>query len=424
MRWTQRLQTIWSTGDSGDAVRPAFPSLGHRLAHRPQNSRFADAPFAADTLASLIQLEAMPRWVRVIHVNDLPEPRSIDAAAVSLTSAVGDGLTPLDDAHKPSPELWRQLSYAAGGADSDPLAAEHDGSRTVEISGNPREPGRPTMIFSDWLSISGPERDNGRGALLLVRSYSRGHVRHAGSVGQPDRRIGLAHAGYRIPGNAAAPPFYCDGAERNDRLFACHGVQIITETLGATVLGIGDSIIHSSCTSGEMSGFGIRACAMLSTAGRPVSYVNEGYPGRNSAGFAWCGDWAIRNLRPQVALIQTWSQNEPWTRDMAELSFARAVALADLARRHGGVPVLCTAAPVFADCPEAEVHRRHNIARVRALAAQGMPLLDLDALWGTGGNPNAYRPEFSAGDGMHPNDNGCHAAALVLAPQLRRILGG
>jgi hypothetical protein len=114
--------------------------------------------------------------------------------------------------------------------------------------------------------------------------------------------------------------------------FAVHGVQYISPALGATVVGIGDSIMASSCTTGQSSGFGIRACAIVSTPQLPVSYFNEGYPGRNSSGFCSCGTWVIQHLKPQAALIQTWSGNEPWTREMADLSVARAMAVADTAR--------------------------------------------------------------------------------------------
>jgi hypothetical protein len=88
------------------------------------------------------------------------------------------------------------------------------------------------------------------------------------------------------------------------------------------------------------------------------------------------------------------------------------------------VPILTTAAPSFVPDPEGEPVRRASNERVRALAAQGFPVLDLDALWGDGGRPTGYRPDYDAGDNWHPNDRACAAAAAVLAPLLRRILPG
>src|ERR1700674_2465284 len=76
---------------------------------------------------------------------------------------------------------------------------------------------------------------------------------------------------------------------------------------------------------------------------------------------------------------------------MADLSVARAMAVADTARRNRCAPILVTPAPVFGTNPEAEAHRQHNRTRGRAAAQAGGYLLDLDTLWGTGATPNTYR---------------------------------
>jgi hypothetical protein len=49
--------------------------------------------------------------------------------------------------------------------------------------------------------------------------------------------------------------------------------------------------------------------------------------------------------------------------------------------------------------------------------------LGLDTLWSTGAKPNTDRHEYDWGNQMHPNDAACAAAAHVLAPMLRQILG-
>ena len=238
----------------------------------------------------------------------------------------------------------------------------------------------------------------------------------------PDRAIGRLHAGFCADGNLTTSPWTAPQTNAVNT-FAVHGVQYILPALGATVVGIGDSIMASSCTTGQSSGFGIRACAIVSTPQLPVSYFNEGYPGRNSIGFCSCGTWVIQHLTPQAALIQTWSGYEPWTREMADLSFARAMAVTDTARRNHCVPILVTPPPVFGTNPEAEADRQHNRSRAHAVAQAGGYLLDLDTLWGTGATPNTYRREYDWGNKMQPNDAACAAAARVLAPMLRQILG-
>jgi hypothetical protein len=408
-----------------DRFVPATPLLSYRFAHRLQNSRYTALPTTHHTLSSLIQLEARPEWVRLLYFNDEPTAWRLDAAAVAVTAAIGDGYTPVGSDGRPDPGLWRRVTFqsAASGEAADPLDQESSDRYSIDLPPNRRESGRPVMVLSDWVPLTGPERTDGAGSLLLVRSHSQGRVRYAGSVGLADPAIGRVHRGHWFAGDAASPPF--EGiAQPDDTIFAAYGVQGISVTASATVIGIGDSIIHSSCTSGELSGFGIRACGMISTPLRPVSYVNEGYPGRNSTGFCWNGAWMIRHLEPQVALIQTWTQNEDWSQAASDAAFARAIALADVARRHGCVPILVTPAPVFAGQPEFDVYRRSNLMRVRAAGAAGMRVLDLDALWGTGGTPNAYRNDCGCGDATHPSDAGCDRAARVLAPMLTAILAG
>jgi hypothetical protein len=389
---------------------------------RLQNGRYADASGPGQTLTSLCHLAAAPCWVRLIYFNDRDTPWTIDAAALAATSAVNDDQTPMNTAGDRDLSLWQTVTFNNSGLDIDPLAQAEGNEHALTIPANSRESGRPVFVFSDWMPLAAQQRrDGGSGSLMLVRTYSGGLVRYAGSVGLPHKAIGRLHAGSWANGNQASAPWTAP-QNPDATVFACHGLQYISPSVGATVVGIGDSIMHSTCTTGELSGFGIRACAMVSTPQRPVDFVNEGYPGRNSIGFCFCGIWAIEHLKPQIALIQTWSQNEPWTQSMADLSFARAIAVADVARRNNCVPVFVTAAPVFAANPVEEAYRHSNLTRVRAAAEQGAYVLDVDALWGTGASPNAYRPEFDAGDHMHPNDVGCAVAAKVLAPILQEIL--
>lgn len=418
-RWLQRPRT---DGNRRPAVARRRTPLSHRFSTRLQNSRYTDASGPGQTLTSLCHLAAAPCWVRLIYFNDRDTPWAINGAAVASTSALSDDHTPLNASGRPDLSLWQRVTFNNAGLDVEPLAPTEGSEYALTIPANPREQGRPVMVFSDWMPLAAqPRLDSGSSSLLLVRTYSDGLVRYAGSVGLPDQTIGRLHAGSWATGNQTIPPWTAP-QNPDATIFACHGVQYISPALGATIIGIGDSIMHSTCTTGELSGFGIRACAMVSSPQLPIDFFNEGYPGRNSLGFCFCGVWGIEHLQPQIALIQTWSQNEPWTQDTADLSFARAIAVADVARRNHCVPILVTAAPVFAANPVEEAYRCSNVARVRAAAERGTNILDVDALWGTGASPNAYRPEFSAGDQMHPNDAGCAAAAEVLASILREIL--
>ncbi|HEY1430339.1 MAG TPA: SGNH/GDSL hydrolase family protein [Stellaceae bacterium] len=412
-------------GLGGQRHRPSVDRqapLSHRFSFRLQNSHYVNWPVHRQTLTTLLHLEAQPCRVRLIYFNDQNTPWTVDGAALALSAAVGDGHTPVNAVGVADPSLWRRVTFNNGGLDVDPLAQVGGEAYALTLPVNPQGSERPVFAFSDWMPVAPlARRGRGFGSLLLVRTYSDEFVRIS-SGGSPHKAIGRLHAGFCADGNLTIPPWMAPQT-RTVGAFAVHGVQYISPSVGATVVGIGDSIMTSSCTTGQTSGFGIRACALVSTPQLPVSYFNEGYPGRNSIGFCSCGIWDIEHLKPQAALIQTWSGNEPWTRDMADLSFARAMSVADTARRNHCVPILVTPAPVFGTNPEAEAHRQRNLTRARAAAPHCGYLLDLDALWGSGVTPNTYRREYDWGDQMHPNDKACAAAARALAPMLRQILG-
>jgi hypothetical protein len=370
----------------------------------------------------LFALPAAPVLARLIFFNDMDAGWSLDGAAMALTSVAGDGLEPRQAAGAPDNSLWRQATFAHEGADREPVEMPEANDRFgLILRPNPRESGRAELFFSDWTPIDGPSRADGLGALLLVRAYSRERMRYSGCVGPPRPEVGLPSHGHVIQGNAAAPPF-AGVARRDDRLFACYGVECLSNAEVATVVAIGDSILHGSCSTGELSGPVARACVLASTSKRPIAFFNEAYPGRDSFGYHFNGARLIETLRPRVAVIQTWSQNEEWSRAASDRAFARALALADFAMRRGCAPILTTPAPVFAGRPAFDAHRVRNASRVREAGQNGLRILDLDRIWGDGGDPNAYRAAFDCGDGMHPNDAGCEAAAKALAILVRETL--
>src|SRR6266404_9521999 len=320
--------------------------LSHRFSFRLQNSHYVNWPTAGQTLTTLLHLEAPPCWVRFVYFNDQHASWTVDGAALASSAAVGDGHTPINAVGVADSSLWQRVTFNNGGLDVDPLSQVEGKTYTLTLAPNSPGSERPVLAFSDWMPVAPlARRGRGLGSLLLVRSYSDQFVRIS-SGRLPDHAIGRLHAGFCADGNLTTSPWTASQINAVNS-FAVHGVQYISPALGATVVGIGDSIMTSSCTTGQSSGFGIRACAIVSTPQLPVSYFNEGYPGRNSIGFCSCGTWDIQHLKPQAALIQTWSGNEPWTREMADLSFARAMAVADTAHRNRCVPILVTPAPVF-----------------------------------------------------------------------------
>ena len=390
----------------------AFPTVASAapdqiLSYRPQNGYYEWSGGPGQTFTTLYQLESSPSRMRLIWFNDQPEPWTIDAAAVAPTSGVSDAMVPLDAGGSAAPALWRPVTFGA--------------ASRLTIAGNPGPSAQPLLRMSDWIDLPPVARRDGPGALVLVRCFSNGRIRFSGG-GSPDPALDQVHRSVWCHGDAASPPYAMARPEPADPIHACYGLQYGSAVSGVSVIGIGDSIMQSLRTTGTVSGYGARACAMLSTPQRPVSYFNEGFSGRQSADYGADGLRDLATLRPQMALIQGWSENDPWTREAADRSFAMAERLVDAARQVGALPVLVTAAPVFATRPGPERFRRQSNARVRALVGARLPVLDLDAIWGTGTDPNAYRDRFDCGDQTHPSDLGAVAAAKVLALAIRQTL--
>jgi lysophospholipase L1-like esterase len=385
------------------------------LSFRLQNGGYASSGGPGQTFSSLYNLETPPGRVRLFWFNDQPEAWTVDAAAVAPTSAVHDGVTPVDADGRADPLLWRRITFRDAASGPDPhrlLLPAHTGPR-----------GQPLLMMSDWIDVAGlARRDGGAGALLLVRCFSEGRIRYSGG-GPPDPAIGRVYRAVWSGGNAAVPPYAINPADQPASLHACYGLQYTATVPGVSVIGIGDSIMASLRTTGSDSGYGFRACARMSSAALPVSYFNEGYSGRRSADFGTDGLRAIALLKPQAALIQAWSSNDPWTAAAADASFAMAMRVTEAARQAGCAPILVTAAPCFVHQPMAEQFRQASNARVREMARRGIPVLDVDAIWGTGDTPNAFRAQYDSGDRTHPNDAAAAAAAEALVPMLRRALG-
>jgi lysophospholipase L1-like esterase len=397
---------------------PAARMLSHRMAAGP----FINLPVTDTTAATLDNLEAEPAWMRLIHFNSRPAPYTISRAAVALSARVHDGIMPVDATGAPDPEAWHEVSYNAQGADLPlgPAGGADFFSLTVPPHYGP--PGQPGQAFSDWIALPPRRRtDGGKGALLLGRIYVAGPQPFIWS-GAPDPAIGRSYAATLTGGDGAAPPWLIGW--RNPSFSAGYAIQYISRIPGVTIIAIGDSIAASARTSGHISGHAYRASVLLSRPNQPVAFFNEAVSGRGSVDFIANGRRQIALLRLQFGILQCWSANDPATQAAAEAALCRSVELAAWARDRGCVLVLCTAAPVYGKHPaNYEMHRVWNNDQVRQAAARlGLPLLDLDRIWGNGGMPNSYRATFDSGDHMHPNDAGAAAAAVVLAGLLRPLL--
>jgi hypothetical protein len=385
--------------------------LSTLLTLRPQSGPMREsAPNI--TSSTLYNLESAPRWVRLIYVA-VSRSYTVDGAAIAPTGAIGDGFTPVGATGQPDNAAWRRVTFNHNGDASTPAALT--GAPVYSLAVPSRSV--PTMGFSDWLRIEPlPRSDGGAGSLVQVRTFSIWGFRNFAAIWQevPDKQIDRSFATFGSNGDGTAAPWVFHAEP--DQLSASYGLQYIAENAGATVIGVGDSITAPPASIP----YGMRACALISTPQHPVSYVNDGFIGRKSAEFLASGARAIRALRPQVALLQTYSGNDPDTVAASDQAFDGAMHLAGLCRSLQCVPIFVASPPSVQFNPLSAGVRR-SLMRTRALGLSGSMVLDLDAIWGKRDGTGAWKDGYRT-DRWHPNNVASVAAAQVLVPMLRKLV--
>jgi hypothetical protein len=437
---------------TGVRLYPQVP-LSNRLTVRLWNSpTWASAGTGHQTASNVVQLPSPPEWARLLLPNDQTGTTwPMDGAAFAPTSQIGsDPSLAYNAAGSADTTLWQSITFNNAGADIDPLSQAGGSTLTLTVPANTNpNSSQPIFVFSDWMSLAQPgggalaRIDGGDGFLLQVREFSGngdgGKIRYVVSGGAPDAALGIAYAGsYAFAdvgnnGNYTITPYFTSLGTLYTGFGVPYGLQYISSVRGATVLAVGDSIMSSLHSTGGNSGPVIRACRAVTSTQLPVAFCNAAVSGRKSSDFVPDGIAHVKSLKPQVAVIQAWSQNDQDASNSqatADNCFFRAMALADYCLRNGCMPILTTAAPVYyGQSPgnSNETYRVSNNARVRDAARRGMYVLDLDAIWGAGADPvtyaNAAWQSTSGGLNQHPTDLGCAVAAQALAPMIARILG-
>ena len=420
--WTQGLAAARAS-----AAHKRKALLSNYLRYQPVNNGMWHIPDPGVTISTLFNLEAQPLFLRLLYHNETDQPVPIDGAAVAMTSAVGDALNPADANGAMAMELWRKVTFEEKGRD---VALDTSNIQRRDVTSLAQPPAiggdkqRPSIAYSDWMAM--PElapRDGSFGALVLVRTFSNQFVRLQSSHGVgPGIPRAMSTFFGRKGDDSTRPPWVF----QSPREAPCHAplaVEYYTSARGATVAGIGDSIMNGFRT-GFDSAFVYRACVAVSRPERPVSFVNEAYGGRRSDEYLSNAKALLQSMMPpQFVVIQAWSENDPHTQAAADLALDGALELAALARGKGIIPILTTAAPVYARDPKSDVFRIESNIRVRQLEPIGYDVIDLDVLWGTGVTPNAYAADYDFGDHTHPTDAAEIVAAAAAAKILKKYLG-
>jgi hypothetical protein len=176
-----------------------------------------------------------------------------------------------------------------------------------------------------------------------------------------------------------------------------------------TVLGIGDSILEANGTQlpGNVYGaYGMRGCALASSPGAPVHWINAGMSSQNSATYSAQGRAAMAQFTPTHVLYAAYSPNDATQPAQFETDAMRqrVLQMLELCRAQNARMLLVTAVPNENHTLAADNARKAFNTWVRELCATGAArLVDYAAAVGNGASPELFNAGMKF-DNVHPSD--------------------
>lgn len=398
--------------------------------------RINDGPFHNDlavgrTAATLFQVDSAPGYIRFRYENSANTTYQIDGAAVAFSASANDGYTPLDaNGNDITATAFIAVTFNGNGADLPPFSTPTGNVRTLVVPANTNASvGSSVVAYSDWIEVIPVARvDGGQGCFVMTRTFAATTALQTMFTpnGPLAADLNRAHITVNVAGNSTVSPYnQGSGLASYNRMTPC-GIDYISSSKGIVLMAIGSSIIRSDNTTAACNGFGQQVAALLNSESLPISYFNFGLSGISGAVINPEAVSLVPLIRPQVALVQTYNNNDGSNGFNASmLNFSQALESANEVDKNGGAAILIGPSPwPAADSPTIEAARLANNARLLDAAGKGFPILDLNALWGVPGtDPVIYKPGYDSGDGRHPSDLACQVAAQALGPIIKQILG-
>ena len=421
--------------ESGEApdldalARGLLTELGRRptgLGHL-QTCRYFAAPFArlpgGITYATALKLEAAFDMVRLIYANDQAAPFEVTAACIASPATPGAAGVPIDAEGQPAG--WMRVTFGSPG-EGDPPGQRK--SRLLVPGAT--VPGEPVFAPSDWMALPSRPPAEGDGRPWLTTRSFFSHDARCVLVGPDDmvafddplQNLGRRFEAFHQSGDFASTPEPMERAHPYG-FVAPVAVQYRTRAAGLTITCVGDSITAGAGTRSHYSGWGLRTSAALSRPDLPVSYVNAGWSGAPTRIF----HAAARNFLPLlpsgIVVIAPFSVNdrhdEGDTARLAAAGLASGLTLAREVAMAGLLPALLTPLPWSGMGETVDTARRDVNTRLRTLGAQGVPVVDIDAMLSDHAAPARLREGYHA-DGLHPRESGNDVMAGALGQALLR----
>ena len=247
------------------------------------------------------------------------------------------------------------------------------------------------------------------GSTTTVTSYNRGRIIQADSA-----------AGNFVTSNQG-------GFTANDAYSTIIGeFEFLHARNALTVMALGDSITQGDTSSANMLSPLHIACANVSTPSRPVCCMNYGFSSQKSTNFRErLQDAITAGVKPGVVVYSAWTPNEwttqtgLWVTEMALMRKNLALII-DLCNANNIALVVSTGIPKNGLNTTYDAIRIGYNNEIRALANQGISVVDYDAVMTDGATPANLIAAYTS-DNTHPNDAGYELMGAALTPIIQAM---
>lgn len=291
----------------------------------------------------------------------------------------------------------------------------------------------PGMIASNVMPIASVARtdDTTKKPLLQCRTYFAAAA-SAGQVGASDfanfnasaAANGFQYAS-RSPAGDATATFTGSQNPVEAGTWVCPmAVKFFYNVRSLMLASVGDSLTKGHLTTGSATGWPLRACAALSTSELVVTDGNFAWTGQNHTASMSIAKQVISVVKPNALTLFAWSPNDAspgsYTQALFDAAWARTMEIVELCRQNNIVPIICTSGAYNSLGAAENTRRKAQNAKVRALASI-CAVIDVAGVVDDA-EGDGILAAYDTGDGLHYNDAGHAAIALVAATAIARAI--
>jgi len=379
-------------------------------------------------------------------------PGHFDAVAL-LTINIGASSTTLDGAcvavsessnvSKTVPIIngTQYNTLAAAGTQNGWIPVTWSGASSTSIAAGSLA--RPTLILSDWISLSSIPRTDGKTLpIVMARSYINNRTCASfqfTTAAQADlfndslapyEFASVAQASVDGVSNPSAmTTAWTAGA--NTTTVRIYGLVFRMRGSADLVLFVGDSIIKGLGAGGDATtnnalnssgGWTMKAGVALANVDKPVGFINAGIGGQTTTQYLQRAKDFMALIRPTVVVYPPYTPNDtPSTDAVNSAEFSRAFDLYDTAYSLGVVPVLI--APVPYAGAGTEARRQSFIAKMSAIRGAFFINPNVVGVYDATNSGGFYWNPAGTVDNTHPSFSGYAAIATLAAiPVLTKVV--